>query len=171
MFRAITALPVLLATLLTACTGYHLGGNKPSHLADVHSIQVSVVQNETQMPRAAAQATNAIADAIIKDGTYRLGTTDRADARLETTLTTIIYRQVRSTRKDSLRAEELETTVHFDWILVSASNPLEILEKGHSSGTTSFFVAPNLQTSQQNALPDAFKRAADSLVGRLADSF
>ena len=35
MFRAITALPVLLATLLTACTGYHLGGNKPSHLAEL----------------------------------------------------------------------------------------------------------------------------------------
>lgn len=171
MTRLATLPPVFLAALLTACTGYQLGGSKPSHLGEVHSIQVSVVRNDTIMPRAAAQATNAIADAIVQDGTYRLGTADQADARLKTTLTTIDYQQVRSTREDALRAEELEMIVVYEWTLVDAADPRHILEQGRSSGTTSFFVDPNLQTARQNALPDALKRAADSMISRLADSF
>lgn len=174
MSRFATLLPflaLLTAGFLTGCTGYQLGGSKPSHLSEVHSIQVAVVKNMTQMPRAGAHATNAIAEAFIQDGTYRLGTTDTADARLETTLTTIKYSQLRSTRNDSLRSEEIEMVVEYEWSLVSADDPRHILEQGSSRGTTSFFVAPNLQTARQNALPNAVKRAADAMVARLADSF
>lgn len=160
-----------LALCLTACTGYQVGGNKPTHLAAIQTIHLATVRNDTQFPRAAAHATNAIAEAIVQDGTYRLGAPDQADASLQATLSTISYGQVRSTRNDSLRPEELEMTVHFEWSLVAADDPLHILEKGRSSGTTRFFVDPNLQTARQTAIPDALKRAAESLVGRLADSF
>jgi hypothetical protein len=161
----------LLCLALTACTGYQLGGSKPSHLAGVHAIHLATVKNDTLFPRAAARASSAIAEALVQDGTYRLSTADHADARLQTTLSTIDYGQVRSSRRDSLRSEELEMTVHFHWTLVAADNPLQILEKGHSTGTTRFLVDPNLQTARQTALPDALKRAAESMVGRLADSF
>ena len=171
MFRIAVIPAVLLATLLSGCTGYQLGGSQPSHLSDIQSIQVSVVRNQTQMPRAGAHATNAISNALIQDGTYRLGSASTADARLETTLTSIEYSQLRSTRFDALRSAEIEMTVEFEWSLVNASDPRHILETGRTIGTTSFFVVPNLQTARQNALPDALKRAADSMVGRLADSF
>ena len=157
--------------LLTACTGYQLGGNKPDHLSGVRSIHVALVRNQTQMPRAAAHATNAIVDALVQDGTYRLTASDQADARLETTLSLISYRQVSTTRTDSLRTDELKMTVHYDWILVSADDPRHILEKGSSTGSTRFFLSPNLQTARQSNLPDALNRAALSLVGHLADSF
>ena len=161
----------LLSVLLTACTGYQLGGNKPDHLAEIRSIHVALVRNQTQLPRAAAHATNAIVDALLEDGTYRLASSDQADARLETTLTLIDYRQVSTTRNDALRTDELEMTVHYDWVLVSANNPLDILENGTSSGSTRFFLSPNLQTARQSNLPDALNRAAISMVGSLADSF
>lgn len=164
-------LTTLLVALLTACSGYQLGGNKPVHLSEIHSIHLALVKNQSQMPRAAAHATNAIADTFLRDGTYRLAGSDQADARLETTLSLIDYSQISTTRNDSLRSNELEMTVYYDWVLLSSENPLHILQKGRSSGTTRFFLGPNLQTDRQNALPDALNRAAVSLVGNLADSF
>jgi hypothetical protein len=165
---------LLLATLpllLASCAGYQQGGNKPAALAHISSIHVAMVRNDTQILRAAAHATNAIADAILLDGTYRLGSGSNADARLDATLREISYRQVRSSRFDSQRSEELEMSVVYEWSLVEADNPLHILQRGRSIGNTTFFVDPNLQTARQTALPDALKRAAESMIARLADGF
>jgi hypothetical protein len=166
-----TIAAILLPLLATSCVGYRLGGNKPAALANISSIHVALVQNDTQIPRAAAHATNAIADSLLQDGTYRLATSDQADARLTASLHEINYRQIRSTREDSQRSEELEMTVVYEWTLVDARNPLKILQQGSSKGTTSFFVDLNLQTARQAALPDALQRAANSMIARLADAF
>ncbi|MEO1844050.1 MAG: hypothetical protein ABGZ37_07220, partial [Akkermansiaceae bacterium] len=94
---------LLLALFMSGCVGYRLGGAKPAHLAAVHSVHVAIVRNDTQMPRAAAHATNSIIDALTRDGTYRIASVDHADARLLTTLHKINYRQARSARVDILR--------------------------------------------------------------------
>jgi hypothetical protein len=161
----------VLPFLLSSCVGYQLGGNKPAALSGVSSLHVAIVTNDTQIPRGAAQATNAISDAVLQDGTYRLEKADHADALLQATLRMIDYRQVRSRRGDSQSSEELEMKVVYDWSVIEARNPLNVLQRGRSSGTTSFFVDANLQTARQAALPDALKRAADSMVARIADSF
>jgi hypothetical protein len=166
--------PLLLAILpllLSSCVGYQLGGNKPAAMANISTVHVAMVRNDTQIPRAAAQATNAIADALLLDGTYRMGTDSTADARLVASLHEIGFKQVRSNRFDSQRSEELEMTVIYEWSLVAADNPLKVIQRGRSSGTTRFFVDPNLQTARQTALPDALKRAAESMIARIADGF
>ena len=160
-----------LALLASSCAGYRLGGSKPSRLASVHSIHVAMVDNSTQVPRAAAHATNALVDALTRDGTYRLATAATADAHLHATLSRIEYRQARSARRDTLRSEELRMTVTIEWSLLDASDPSRVLARDRSSGRTLFFVDPNLQTARQNALPDALQRAAESIVARLADGF
>ncbi len=165
-------IPVLsLALLLGSCVGYRRGGARPSHLQAVTTLSVAVVRNDTQMPRAAAHATNSIIEALTMDGTYRLSTVDRADARLETVLHTIKYRQARATRTDTLRSEELEMVVTLVWVLRDADNPTTALDEGQSSGASRFFVDPNLQTARQTALADALKRASEAVVSRLADGF
>ncbi|MEE2622781.1 MAG: hypothetical protein VYA46_01050 [Verrucomicrobiota bacterium] len=92
----------------SSCAGYKWGDAKPKHLATVHNLNVAMVENNTQIPRAAALATNCLIDAITRDGTYRVSRIDTADARLLTTLEKIEHRQARSTREDILRSEELE---------------------------------------------------------------
>ena len=170
MFHRLLA-GLLALLLLGGCTGYRLGGAKPTHLGEVSTVSVAMVQNKTQMPRAAAHATNSLIDALTRDGTYRLAAAETADARLETTLHTIDYRQARSTRIDTLRSEELEMIVTFNWVLLDAENPGRILDQGQSKGSTRFFVDPNLQTARQTALIDALKRASESVVARLANGF
>lgn len=162
---------LLFTVFLASCTGYHLGTARPSHLQAISVIHVEMVENKTQIPRAAAHATNALADAFTRDGTYRLGSSDRADARLSTALHTIEYEQVRSSDNDTLRSEELSMTLEFHWSLIDAENPLHILESGTAKGRTRFFVDPNLQTARQTAITDALQRASETVVARLANGF
>lgn len=161
----------ILPLLLVSCAGYQMGGSKPSHLAHVKSIQVPLFVNDTQTTRADAYATNSAVDALTRDGTYRIGTADSADAVLEGVVESIKYSQFSSTRNDTLRSEELSMQVTIEWVLRDASNPTRILEQGSSRGVTRFFAGANLEVARTNALPDALNRACEKMTARLADGF
>lgn len=170
--RSISLLPAaLLALVLASCAGYQLDGAKPAVLRDVQTISVPMFANDTLHPRAEAIATSTVTEAIIEDGTYRLATSGDADAVLEGAIQEIDYAQIRSARLDTLRPEELQNTVTLRWTLRDAADPAKVLATGTSLGTSRFFVDSNLQTSRNNALPDALQRASEDLVSRLANGF
>jgi hypothetical protein len=166
-FLSLPAIPLLLAS----CVGYQLGGLKPASLKSVQTIAVPMFANSTTHPRAEALATSAVANSLVQDGTYRLGTRDNADAVLEGELRSISYRAVRGTRLDTMLPEELSNIVTIDWTLRDARNPLKILASGSSSGASRLFVSANLQTARNNALPEALERAGEELVARLTHSY
>lgn len=165
------ALAVLAAAFLSSCAGYQLGGVKPASLARIKTIQVPMFKNDTQHPRAEAIATSAVASALAQDGTYRIATLDKADAILEGRIRRIDYIQIRGERLDTLRPLELQNTVTLAWTLKDAKDPTKVLATGSAIGTSQFFVDANLQTSRNNALPDAMERAADTLVSRIANGY
>lgn len=156
---------------LASCAGYQLGGMKPASLAGVKTIAVPMFSNGTQHPRASALATSSVANALVQDGTYRIGTVDKADAVLEGELKRIEYRSIRGTRKDSAFPEELANTVTIVWTLRDAKDPGKVLAKGNSKGTSQLFVSANLQTARNNALPEALDRASEDLVSRIANGY
>lgn len=161
----------LLCLLFTACAGYQLGGVKPAIMRDIETISIPMFTNDTLFPRAESLATSAAADAFVQDGTYRIATSAEADAILEASVHTIDYTLLRSTRRDTLRPEELQNSVTLVWILRDARDSDRILAQGTSIGSSSFFVDSNLQTSRNNAMPDAFERASQAMVSRLANGF
>ena len=67
--------------------------------------------------------------------------------------------------------EELANTVTLHWSLRDAKNPTKILATGSSTGISQFYVAANLQTARNNALPDALEKAAEAVVSRLANGY
>ena len=162
---------LILPLLFVSCTGYQLGGSKPSHLSHVKSINVPLFENDTLQTRAEAYATNSAVDALTRDGTYRMASSENADAILEGRVKTIKYRQVSSSRSDSLRSEELSMEITLAWVLRDARNPALVLEKGESRGRTRFFAGGNLHIARTNALPDALRRACEAMTTRLADGF
>ncbi|HVJ45394.1 MAG TPA: LPS assembly lipoprotein LptE [Luteolibacter sp.] len=164
----LAAIPAL---FLVSCAGYQLGGVKPASLANVKTIAIPMVANETQHPRAEAIATSAIAAALTQDGTYKLGSTGNADAVLEARLTSIEYTSIRGSRLDSLLPEELHNRVTISWELKDGTDRTKVLASGRSSGRSQLFVDPNLQTARNNALPDALERAGESLVSTLATGY
>lgn len=166
----ILILPAL-ALLLASCTGYQLGGVKPSSLHQVQTIAVPMFENQTLHPRAEALATSAVANAFVQDGTYRIGKVDQSDAVLEGSLRSIEYNTIRGSRLDTLLPEELSNTATINWTLRDARDPTKVLASGTSSGTSQLFVSANLQTARNNALPEALERAGEQLVSRLANGF
>ncbi len=163
----------LLAVALTlvSCGGYQLGGIKPASLKRISTIAVPMFRNSTLHPRAEVLATSAVADAFVQDGTYRIGSSDRADAVLEGNLKSIKYSAIRGTRLDTLLPEELANTVTIEWTLRDARDPTKVLASGKSSGTSQLFVSSNLQTARNNALPEALEHAGEALVSRLASGY
>jgi hypothetical protein len=162
---------VLLSVILNSCAGYQLGGTKPPSLASIERVSVSMLENGTLHPRAEAIATSAITSALIENGTYRLSDLDRADAVLEGEVASIDYSTLRGSRLDSLTSEELTNTVRITWRLRDARDPTRLLASGNSTGQSTFFVDSNLQTARQNALPDAFERAAQHLILRISSGY
>jgi len=162
---------ILLSVLLSSCVGYQLGGAKPPSLASVQRISVSMLENGTLHPRAEAIATSAVTAAVVQNGTYLLSDFDHADAVLEGEVTSIDYSALRGSRLDALAAEELTNTVKISWRLKDARDPTKLLASGSSMGQSTFFVDSNLQTARQNALPDAFERAAQNLILRISSGY
>lgn len=170
MPRLLTIIP-LLCLSFASCVGYQLGSNKPAHLAQIKSINVPLFENDTLLIRVESHATNSTVDAITRDGTYRIASAGTADAVLEGRISKIKYDQVSSARNDSLRSEELSMEITIDWVLRSAADPSHILEKGKSRGRTRFFAGGNLHVARTNALPDALRRASESMITRIVDGF
>lgn len=159
------------ALFLVSCAGYRLGNAKPASLSRVHTVAVPMFRNSTLHPRAEALATSAVADAFVRDGTYRIGKLDQADAILEGDLTAITYSTIRGTRYDTLLPEELGNAVTLKWTLRDAHDPTKILASGSSKGESQLFVSSNLQSARNNALPEALERAGEALVSRLANGY
>jgi hypothetical protein len=165
------AILAIFTLALASCAGYRLGGSKPPSLAHVKSIAVPMFANGTLEPRAEALATSAVTQAIVQEGTYKLADRDGADAVLEGKIRGIKYSTLRSSRLDSLLAEELTNEVTIDWILRDAKDPTKVIASGSSVGHSTFFVDSNLQTARRNAMPDAFGRAGTNLVSRISSGY
>lgn len=162
-------LTILCLGLLHSCTGYRWGGNKPTHLEAVESIHVPLARTRVIFPRVEPLATNSVVDALVVDGTYKIGSANNSDATLLLTVEAINYRQTRSSPEDALRSEELELEISIGFELVDPMKPGTPLEAGRVRGETRFFVGNNLQTARANALHDAIRRAATTIVSRLSD--
>jgi hypothetical protein len=162
---------VLLSAVLSSCAGYQLGGSKPPSLASVKSISVSMLENGTLHPRAEAIATSSVTSALVQNGAYRISDPQHADAILEGEVASVDYSALRGSRLDALASEELTNTVRINWRLKDARDPTRVLASGSSTGQSTFFVDSNLQTARQNALPDAFDRAAQNLILRLSSGY
>ena len=161
----------LLSLFLASCAGYQLGGAKPHHLAHIQSIHVPLFINDSLLIRAGSYATNSAVDAITRDGTYRIATVSNADAVLVGRVSKIKYSQVSASRTDSLSSEELSMEITISWVLRDGKNPTKILQRGTSRGDTRFFAGGNLHVARTNALPDALRRATESMTTQLADGF
>lgn len=143
--------------------GYQLGTAKPTQMQGVKSLYLTMPDNRTQYPRLEAKLANNLSDAIIQDGVYTQSSFQDADAKLVTRITEVEYNQIRSSRTDGLRPEELRMEVLVEWEIISLSSSAVLLS-GQRTASTRFYLEDNLQTAQQNAFPDALQRVSRMIV-------
>jgi hypothetical protein len=155
----------------SSCAGYRLGVNKPPALTKVKKIHVPMFSNQSFHPRAEALATSAVVNAFTTDGTYRITSLDEADAVLEGRVASIQYSQLVGNRLDTALPEQLRNSVTLGWELKDSRDRGKVLMAGSSVGTSQLFVTSNLQTSRNNALPEAVERAGETMVSQLSNSY
>ena len=160
---------IAITASLSSCAGYQLGGAKPDELRDVQLIYLPMVENKTQEIKLASQATNSLTRFINNDGAYQISTPAQSDATLRVIIEKIEYREFRSARLDTLRAEELTANITATWQLID--NQSNMLLSGRSSGETRFFVDDNQRLSRDNALHDAIQNLSRRITSRISNGF
>lgn len=157
---------ILLASVLSLSfsgCGYHLGGVKPASLAHVSAIRMTVFANNSFEPAAGSLVTNALSEAIQKDGSFRLGSRGNAQARLEGEVTSVHFVQLRSSSQDTYQSSEYGLVLNVSYRIVDSSTN-KVLMSGSESGTSSYFNVGSLQTAKTNALSYAARLVAERIA-------
>ncbi len=161
----------LLVLSLGGCAGYHVGPIQPYALREVHSIAVPTFENRTLVPRIAVLVTDTVIKQFQQDGTYRIASDETADAILKGEITRIYRSPARSVRGNVLATNEFNLSLRVRYTLVERgtgkvlANPVEV------SGTTSFFVGPDITSDERQALPLAAEELAIRLVSQLSEGW
>ena len=168
--KAITSCIILAISIsLCSCSGYTLGGSKPEQLSNIHSIYVPMVENKTQEIKLAPRATNSLIQAINNDGTFQVSTPAQSEATLKVVIDKIEYREFRSSRLDTLLAEELTSNIHTSWQLID--NQSKVLLSGKSNGETRFFLGDNQRLSRDDSIHDAIDKLSRRITSRISNGF
>lgn len=165
-------LPLFLS--LSGC-GYHLGEIKPTPMRRVTTIAVPAFKNETLLPRLEAQTADAVAKQFQQDGTYRIESSDRADAILEGTIVSVDRQPMRVFANNVLQTSEFELTLRVKYRVIDRVTGAVLME-GEAVGVTPFFtesdrVNSDLVTNQNMNYPIAAQRMAEKLVGKVAEGW
>ncbi len=156
---------------LGGCAGYHLGPVQPYYLRSVHSIAVPTFDNKTLLPRIAVLVTDTVIKQFQQDGTYRIVGDDRADAILKGEITRITRAPARSVRGNVLATTEFNLALRVRYSLVARQSGKALTTPVEVSGTTSFFVGPDITSDERQALPLAAEQLAVQLVSQLSEGW
>jgi hypothetical protein len=160
--------PVLV--LCTGCAGYRLGPVQPAAMKDVKTIAVPTFSNESLMPRLEVIMANSVIKHLQQDGTYKLGSTENADAILEGTVMSITRSPSRAVRGNVIAASEFRLALNVDFKIKRRSTGA-VLDQRSVTGNTSFFVSSDVQQDEQQALPLAAEDAAIKLVSQISEGW
>lgn len=156
------------ALLAFSGCGYHLGGVKPAALAKVSSIRMTAFQNNSFEPAAGSLVSSALAEAIQRDGSFRLGSRGKAQARIEGEVVSVQFIQLRSSYQDTYQSSEFGLVLNVSYRVIDSSTN-KVLMSGSETGTSSYFNIGNLQTAKTNALSYAARLVADRIAATITN--
>jgi hypothetical protein len=170
MKKLLSPLALTLSLLLSSCAGYHLGGQKPAHLAGITKLAVPTFENLTLEPRLASTVTNSLIKQIQVDGSYQVASKDQADAVLEGQVTRVTRTQFRSDRRNVLRTSQLQMRLTAIFTIRDTASGRAI-HTGQASANTYVILDSNVQNSEAQALDDAAQRLAASIANEISEGW
>lgn len=163
----LSLMPVTAVLALCSC-GYHVGGLKPVAMKNVHSISVGVFTNNTVEPRAGALVSSAIAEDIQTEGTYTLAASKKADVRMEGSVASIGFLQLRSSYQDTYKSMETGLRLSVNYRIVDNKTNKVILTSS-ATAVSSLFSVGNQQSAKMNALSYAARLVAHDISGAISN--
>lgn len=159
-----------LSLVLSSCAGYHLGGQKPAHLAGITKLAVPTFENQTLEPRLSSVVTNSLIKQIQMDGSYQIVSKENAEAILEGTITRVTRSQFRSVRRNVLRTSQLQMNLTASYVIrdTASGRPLHT---GNSTGLSYVILDSNVQNSETQALDDAAMRLSNNIANDISEGW
>lgn len=159
-----------LSLVLSSCAGYHLGGQKPAHLAGITKLAVPTFENQTLEPRLSSVVTNSLIKQIQMDGSYQIVSKENAEAVLEGTITRVTRSQFRSVRRNVLRTSQLQMNLTASYVIrdTASGRPLHT---GNSTGLSYVILDSNVQNSETQALDDAAMRLSNNIANDISEGW
>ena len=137
----------------------------------MHSIAVPTFDNKTLVPRIAVLVTDSVIKQFQQDGTYRIAGDDQADAILKGEITRIARAPARSVRGNVLATTEFNLSLQVRYSLVARGSGAVLAAPTQVTGSTSFFVGPDITSDERQALPLAAEELATRLVSQLSEGW
>ncbi|GEP43830.1 LPS assembly lipoprotein LptE [Brevifollis gellanilyticus] len=159
-----------LSLVLSSCAGYHLGGQKPAHLANITKLAVPTFENQTLEPRLSSVVTNSLIKQIQMDGSYQIVRKEDADAVLEGVISRVDRSQFRSVRRNVLRTSQLQMRLVVSYAVKDAASGRAI-HVGGTSGMSYVILDSNVQNSEAQALDDAAQRVATTIANEISEGW
>lgn len=153
--------------LLTASCGYQLGGLVNGDLKGMKTFDVNMFENQTNYPHVAMQMTNALADAMQSDGTFRLVSSSQSDFTISGKVSSVRAFSQTTNPDDSYVSLEVGLQVYVDYVITDRKTGKQI-KTGSVKGEGSYFnTEGNAQAARDAALSYATRLAARELVDAL----
>lgn len=157
------------ALVLSGC-GYKLGEIRPTPMRSVRTLAVANFKNRTYEQRVDVLFADTLVKRLQQDGTYRIESMDKADAILNCTITKIERNGIRSVQNDVLATSEFALRAFVEYEVQDRVTG-EILVKGSTSGTTTFFSGNDLNTIERQALSNAASNLANNIAVELTEGW
>ncbi|MED5456905.1 MAG: LPS assembly lipoprotein LptE [Verrucomicrobiota bacterium] len=170
MFLKLLIILIFVTTLLSSCSSYRLGNNKPVKYKDIESIAVPVVQSDVLKPKLQSLVTNAIIRSIQEKGAFKIAKEKNSDATLNIKIINIERKQLRASRENVLRTTEMEFIIEIEYRVLNNLNGVTI-ERGNVKAKSSSYLNPNFQLTENHSLRDAAEKLAISLANKLSEGY
>ncbi len=165
-YQSLLGLCLLPIVALSGC-GYHLGGLRADVLKDKETFCINMFSNHSTQPMAAMLMTNALADALQRDGSFRMAAPANCDFRIDGAVTSIGQRSYSTSPNDSYVSSELGLTINVVYRVVDAATGKELMTGSTQASGSYFNTVGNVQSGRDAALSYAARQAADNIVDKL----
>ena len=170
MFLKLLIILIFVTTLLSSCSSYRLGNNKPVKYKNIETIAVPIVQSDVLKPKLQSLVTNAIIRSIQEKGAFKVAKEKNSDATLNIKIINIERKQLRASRENVLRTTEMEFIIEIEYRVLNNLNGVTI-ERGNVKAKSSSYLNPNFQLTENHSLRDAAEKLAISLANKLSEGY
>ena len=170
MFLKLLIILIFVTTLLSSCSSYRLGNNKPVKYKNIDTITVPIVQSDVLKPKLQSLVTNAIIRSIQEKGAFKIAKEKNSDATLNIKIINIDRKQLRASRENVLRTTEMEFIIEIEYLVLNNLNGVTI-ERGNVKAKSSSYLNPNFQLTENHSLRDAAEKLAISLANKLSEGY
>ena len=170
MFIKLLIILIFVSTLLSSCSSYRLGNNKPVKYKNIETIAVPIVQSDVLKPKLQSLVTNAIIRSIQEKGAFKIAKEKNSDATLNIKIINIERKQLRASRENVLRTTEMEFIIEIEYRVLSNLDGVTI-ERGNVKAKSSSYLNPNFQLTENHSLRDAAEKLAISLANKLSEGY